>query len=265
MNENLDDFIELDETDFVDTPVEEEVEAKPEEPKVEEPKVEIPVQTDEQKLLEVLKSKVKYNGNPVEIPTIDDVVATYQKGLNYDNLKAKTEKSDNAVLDYINSKAKSMNMTPEQYIEKVKSYEQEQIKAKNEKAIEEMTANGVPEDIAREIIETRSLRESLLKEKAELEEQKKVAENEKQKDKEFQDFLKAYPGIEVDKIPQEVFESAKSSNLLSAYREYENKLLKEQIKQMEQNQKNASTSVVLPVGNTADEESKDAFLMGFDS
>ena len=262
MNENLDDFIELDETDFVDTPVEEEVESKPE---VEETKVETPVQTDEQKLLELLKTKVKYNGEAVDIPSIDDVVANYQKGLNYDNLKAKSEKSENAVLDYINTKAKSMNMTPEQYIEKVKSYEQEQVKAKNERAIAEMTANGVPEDIAREIIETRALRETLQKEKAELEEQKKLAESEKQKDKEYQEFLKAYPGIEVDKIPQEVFEKAKGSNLLSAYREYENRLLKEQIKQMEQNQKNASTSVVVPVGNTADEESKDAFLMGFDS
>jgi superfamily I DNA/RNA helicase len=261
MNEN-EDIIELDEADFQDTPVEEEVESTPAEPKVEETKVE---QTDEQKLLELLKSKVKYNGNSVDIPTIDDVVTNYQKGLNYDALKAKSEKSENAVLDYINTKAKSMNMTPEQYIEKVKTYEAEQIKAKNEKAIAEMTANGVPEDIAREIIETRALRESLQKEKAELEEQKKLAENEKQKDKEFQEFLKAYPGIEVDKIPAEVFENAKSSNLLSAYAQYENKLLKEQLKQMEQNQKNASTSVVSPVGNTADEESKDAFLMGFDS
>lgn len=264
MNDN-EDIIELDEADFQDTPVEEEVESTPAVENTVEPKVETPAQTDEQKLLEVLKSKVKYNGNPVDISTVDDVVATYQKGLNYDNLKAKTEKSDNAVLDYINSKAKSMNMTPEQYIEKVKSYEAEQIKAKNERAIEEMTANGVPEDIAREIIETRALRESLQREKAELEEQKKLAENEKQKDKEYQDFLKAYPGIEVDKIPQEVFENAKGSNLLAAYREYENKLLKEQIKQMEQNQKNASTSVVTAVGNTAGEESKDAFLMGFDS
>ncbi len=264
MNDN-EDIIELDEADFQDTPVEEFEDSKPVEEHTEEPKVETPVQTDEQKLLEVLKSKVKYNGAPVDIPTIDDVVATYQKGLNYDNLKAKSEKSDNAVLDYINTKAKSMNMTPEQYIEKVKSYEAEQIKAKNERAIEEMTANGVPEDIAREIIETRALRESLQREKAELEEQKKLAENEKQKDKEFQDFLKAYPGIEVDKIPQEVFENAKNSNLLSAYAQYENKLLKEQLKQMEQNQKNASTSVVSPVGNTGGEESKDAFLMGFDS
>lgn len=261
MNEN-EDIIELDEADFQDTPVEEEVESTP---VAEETKVETPVQTDEQKLLDLLKSKVKYNGEPVDIPTIDDVVANYQKGLNYDNLKAKSEKSENAVLDYINTKAKSMNMTPEQYIEKVKSYEAEQIKAKNEKAINEMITNGVPEDIAREIIETRALRESLQKEKAELEEQKKIAENEKQKDKEFQEFLKAYPSIDIDKIPQEVFENAKSSNLLSAYAQYENKLLKEQIKQMEQNQKNASTSVVRPVGNTGGEESKDAFLMGFDS
>ena len=64
-----------------------------------------------------------------------------------------------------------------------------------------------------------------------------------------------------------VFENAKNSNLKSAYAEYENKILKEKIKQMEQNQNNASNSVVSPTsnGSSTEQQSKDAFLDGFDS
>lgn len=225
-------------------------------------------ENEESKLIDYFNSKeIKYNGEVVKVDSMDKVIDTYQKGLNYDNLKAKTEKSENAVMNYINAKAKSMNMTAEQYINRVQEYEQEQIKAKNEQAIESMVANGVPEEVAREVIETRALRESLQKEKAELEESRKTKEAEEKKDKEFDEFLKAYPDIEVDKIPAEVFENAKNSNLKTAYAEYENKLLKEKLKTLEQNQKNASSSVVTSVTGTGtvEQTSKDAFLLGFES
>lgn len=261
------DFFNMDESDFKDTPSEEEQNQNEE--NVEEnttPKTEPLNETaDEQKLLSLLKSKVRYNGEEVDIKSMDDVVANYQKGLNYDNLKAKSEKSENAVMNYVVAKAKSMNMTPEQYIDKVKSYEEEQKKNAQEQEVQRMMDRGVDEETARRVARTEAYMETLKAREEELNRQEEARKAEAQKDKEYQEFLKAYPGIEVDKIPQEVFENAKNSNLLSAYQAYENKQLKEKIKQMEQNTKNASNSLVKQVGETANEEGKDAFLIGFDS
>lgn len=276
MNENEtnqvvedEDFFEMDESDFTDTPTEEEQvqEETVENEETTQETTETSEKNEEQKLLELLKSKVRYNGEEVDITSIDDVVANYQKGLNYDNLKSKQEKSENAVMNYISDVAKRMHMTPEQYIEKVKTYEQEQEQAKNQKAINEMVNNGVPEEIAREVIETKAIRQTLERERAELAEQKQTLEKEKMKDKEYQEFLEMYPDVEVDKIPEEVFKNAKNSNLVSAYAQYENKLLKEKIKQMEQNNKNVSSSPVIATsnGSSTEQETKDPFLIGFDS
>lgn len=225
--------------------------------------------TDEQKLLDYLNAKeIKYNGEAVKLESLDKFIDTFQKGMNYDNLKAKTEKSDNAVINYITEKAKALGITNEQYIEKVKAYEAEQAKAKDEQAIASMVENGVPEEVAREVIETRALRESLKQEKAELEKQKEITKLEKERDKEYEEFLNAYPNIKAEDIPAEVFESTKNGmTLLNAYTQYENKILKEKVNQMEQNQKNASSSVVKSVTDTGtvEQQTKDAFLMGFDS
>ena len=263
------DFFNMDESDFTDTPTDEDQIQNEENVVNENTTQETTNQpqetTDEQKLLELLKSKVRYNGEEVDIKSMDDVVANYQKGLNYDNLKAKTEKSENAVMNYVLAKAKSMNMTAEQYIDKVKSYEEEQKKNAQEQEVQRMMEHGVDEETARRVARTEAYMETLKAREEELNRQEEARKAEAQKDKEYQDFLKAYPGIEVDKIPQEVFESAKNSNLLSAYQAYENKQLKEKIKQLEQNQKNASTSVVKPVGENTNEKGKDDFLIGFDS
>ena len=79
-------------------------------------------------------------------------------------------------------------------------------------------------------------------------------------------FLKV-AGKKVLEHTIEVFENAKTIGLKSAYAQYENKLLKEKIKQMEQNKNNASSSVVTAIsdGSPTEQESKDAFLIGFDS
>ena len=127
--------------------------------------------------------------------------------------------------------------------------------------------NGIDESIAREIVQTRLAREEMEKQKAEL--QKRIEEDEKQKkeDAEYLDFIKTHPDVKVDEIPQEVFEQSKNIGINAAYNQYENKLLKEKIKQLEQAQQNVVTS---PVGLTTDgssteQQSKDAFFEGFDS
>lgn len=270
---NEEDIIMLDENDFVDTPTTEEETSNETETDVEQTsETEVPAQqgVTEEQVLEFLNNKgLKYNGEAVKIDKFDDLVSTYQKGLNYDKVKAKADadKDNEDVLNYITSKAQSMGITAKDYIQKVKDFEKEQEKAKIESQVQTLMERGIDEETARSVAETSAYMETLKNEKAEFEKQKAELQAQKDKDKEYEEFLKAYPEVKADEIPPEVFESAKTIGLKSAYAQYENKLLKEKIKQMEQNNKNASNSVVTAIsdGSPTEQESKDAFLMGFDS
>ncbi len=224
--------------------------------------------TDEEKLLEYLNTKeIKYNGEKVTVKNLDDLINTYQKGLNYDNLKSKQDRENNAALSFLDEKAKAANMTVEQYIEQVKQYEKEQEQRALEDSIQNMVSNGIDEVTARRVAEVEAFKTQLEKEKAELAKQREEIEKKAKEDKEYEDFIKAYPDVKFSEIPDEVFKESKTIGLTNAYAKYENKLLKEKIKMMEQNTKNASNSLVTGVtdGSPTEQESKDAFLEGFDS
>ena len=130
-----------------------------------------------------------------------------------------------------------------------------------------MVSNGVDEQTARDVASIKALAEQLKLERAELQKQKEESERKANEDKEYEDFIKEYPEVDASKIPDEVFKDAKTIGLTNAYAKYENKLLREKIKTMEQNAKNASNSIVVPTsdGSPTQQESKDAFLLGFDS
>ena len=228
--------------------------------------VDQPKQEDEdKKFLDYVNGKnlIKFNGENVAIKDLNDLVTNYQKGLNYDRLTQK----ENTVMDYIKEKASSLNISPEEYIGRVKKYEEDKRKEAQEQDVQKLIDSGVPESIAREVMETKLARQEFEKERAEY--KKRIEEDEKRQkeDAEYVEFIKSHPEIKVDEIPQEVFEASKEIGINAAYNQYENKILKEKIKQMEQNMKNASSS---PVGLTSDgssteQQSKDAFLEGFDS
>lgn len=227
-----------------------------------------PQQTEEEKLLEYLNTKeIKYNGEKVKVPSIDVLIDNYEKGLNYDKLKTKNETEQNAVMSYISEMASKAGLTPTQYIDQVKAYQKQKEQETMEADIQKMVSNGVDEETARRVARTEAALNELEREKAELQKQREESEKKAREDKEYEDFLKEYPEVDVSKIPDEVFKDAKSIGLLSAYERYENKLLKEKIKTLEQNAKNASSSIVTPTsdGSPTEQESKDAFLMGFDS
>ena len=232
----------------------------PEQPKVEE--------NEDTKILDYLNKKgIKYNGENVTVNSIDDLINTYQKGLNYDKVKAKSENDTDVVLNYVNEKAKALGITGSEYIKRVQDYEKQKEQEQMQKDINDMVSNGISEDIARRVAETEAARKELEKERAEYQRLKQEEENKRKEDAEYEDFIKTHPDIKVDEIPQDVFVQAKSIGLNAAYNQYENKILKDKLKQLEQAQSNASTS---PVGLTSDgssteQESKDAFLEGFDS
>ena len=234
------------------------------EPEVDQPKVEEP-QDDDKKFLDYLNKKglIKFNGENVAVKDLNDLVTNYQKGLNYDKVATR----ENKVMDYIKEKASNLNISPEDYIERVKAYERQKEQESADKEVQDLVERGIDETLAREIIETKLARKNFEKEKAEL--QKRIAEDEakKKEDAEYIEFINTHPEVKVDEIPQEVFENSKEIGLTAAYNQYENKLLKEKLKQLEQAQQNASSSPVglTTDGETTDQQSKDAFFMGFDS
>lgn len=220
---------------------------------------------EDKKVLDYLNGKglIKFNGEKVDIKDLNDLVSNYQKGLNYDKHNA----DDQYALDYIKGNASKLGIGAREYINRVKNYEEEKKREAQEQDVQKYVNQGIDESIAREIVQTRLAREEFEKEKAEY--QKRIAEDEKKRkeDEEYIKFIDSHPGLKVEDIPQEVFENSKSIGIDAAYNQYKVKELEEKIKQMEQSLKNASTS---PVGLTSDgssteQQSKDAFLEGFDS
>ena len=219
-------------------------------------------------LLEELSKKVKYNKESVNVDNIDDLVANYQKGLNYDKLQSKYDALQGSKAEiYITKKAKELGMSVDEYIDEVENYEKEQEKAKEQARLEEMIESGVPEDVAKEVIATSQLRKQLQAKENELKEKEEAEQKEKNKNKEFEEFIKTFPDVNPDDIPREVFENAQESSLKQAYSEWKIKDLERQLSIQKQNEKNLNSSVgtVTNTGTVNETKGKDLFLEGFES
>lgn len=221
---------------------------------------------DFKSLLDELSKKVKYNKEAVQIESIDDVVNNYQKGLNYDKLVEKLNNLENSkAMSYINNKAEELGMSVDEYMDQVENYEKEQQKQREQEKLDDMIANGVPEDVAKEVIATSQLRKELQAEKNKLEKEKKEKQDKESKDKEYADFIKEFPEIKPDDIPKEVFAEAENSSLREAYMKYQLEEQKKQIEILKKQNENKSSSV----GSTTEfggkeNKSSDPFLAGFD-
>ena len=215
-------------------------------------------------LLEALSKKVKYNGESVKVDSIDDLITNFQKGLNYDKKNEQYEALQNSKVEqYVSKKAKEVD----EYIEQVEEYEAEQEKAREKEKLEEMVNNGVPEDIAREVIATSQLRKQLQAKENELKEREEAQNAKHKEEQEYADFIAAFPDVKAENIPKEVYEAARSSNLTSAYKDWLIKDLQTKLSIQQTNSKNAKSAI----GSVTESEKKkkneptDLFLEGFDS
>jgi len=227
-----------------------------------------PVEVDYKPLLEALSQKVKYNGESVKIESIDDLVTNFQKGLNYDKKQEQYENLQNSKVEqYVSKKAKELGMSVDEYIDQVENYERQQEKEKEKARLEEMINNGVPEDVAKEVIATSQLRKQLQEKENALKEQEEATKRENDKNKQYADFVEQFPNVEPESIPKEVFENAQNSNLVSAYKDWLIKDLETKLQIKEQNEKNAKSAIgsVTETGTTQKQKAIDPFLEGFDS
>jgi len=219
-------------------------------------------------LLEALSKKVKYNGESVKVDSIDDLITNFQKGLNYDKKNEQYEALQNSKVEqYVSKKAKELGLTVDEYIEQVEEYEREQEKAREEERLEEMINNGVPEDVAREVIATSQLRKQLQAKENELKEREEAQNAKHKEEQEYADFIAAFPDVKAEDIPKEVYEAAQHSNLTSAYKDWLIKDLQTKLSIQQTNSKNAKSSIgsVTESGPTKKNEPIDDFLAGFDS
>lgn len=218
--------------------------------------------------LEAISKKAKYNKEPVEVKDFDEVINNFQKGLNYDKMVEKYNNLEHSkAFSYVSKKAQELDMSVDEYMDQVEQYEREQEKAKEKERIDEMMANGVPEDVAKEVVATSQLRKQLQEEKNQLEKEKKEREEKEKKNREYADFLEAFPDVKADDIPKEVFLDAQKSNLTTAYLKWQNAEQKKQIERLKQNEKNRSSSVgsTTQFGSKDETGETDLFLEGFNS
>lgn len=217
--------------------------------------------------LKEISEKAKYNKEHVQVDSMDEVITNFQKGLNYDKLVEQKKALENSkVFSYVSKKANELGMTVDEYMDSVEKYEQEQEQIRQQQQIDEMVESGVPEDVAKEVVATSQLRKQLQEEKNQLEEEKRKKASEEAKDKEFLEFLEAFPDVKAEDIPKEVFLNAQKSSLKQAYLEYQNSEYKKQLEILKTNQKNEQKSIgsITDTG-VNEQEGSDPFLEGFNS
>ena len=218
-------------------------------------------------LLKALSGKIKYNKEQVNVESLEELINGYQKGLNYDKKLQELENLQNSKLEkYAKAKADELGITVDEYMDQVEAYEKEQERAKEREKLDEMINNGVPEDIAKEVIAAGQERKRYQQRENELKKREEALQAEENKKKEYQDFLDQFPDVNPESIPKEVFEDAEKSSLSNAYMKWKLKDLEKQLSVAKTNEKNARAAVgsTTESGPTNEKHERDFFLEGFD-
>ncbi len=187
--------------------------------------------------------EIQYNKEVIKLDK-DKAKEYAQKGMNYDKVKSRLEALESDPrLTFVEKQAQKYGMTIDEYLRAVEQEEQEQ-------EIQRLAeSKGLPEDIAKELYESKKFREQYTQR-----EQQELAQKNQQKM--LADFINEYPDVKADDIPQEVWKDFdRGIDLVSAYAKYENKVLKEKLRnvsnatRINQDNAEASTGSVTGQGN----------------
>lgn len=206
---------------------------------------------------------VKYNGE-VQKLTKQQAVEFAQKGMNYDKVQQRYNDLVNSpILQICQQQADGLGITLDEYAERLESFQQAQtrnefIESYKEKFPE--ASDEMAEDYADLALQAQY--EKMHQAQQEKEMQEQYAQQEAIQ-RQLDDFLRAYPDIDTDTIPDEVFDACNDGEtLLSAYRAYENKLLREKLEAERKNQTNKQKAVGKLNENSSTPNGKDPFLAG---
>lgn len=191
--------------------------------------------------------KIKYNGQEQELP-VSELVTLAQKGMNYDHVYGELNQLRGArefsVLDRL---AQQNGMSREQYVQALEQQMQES-------RIQEQTARGIPEDVARRLI-------TLEQERNQRIERERQMQAEAVRQRQFVELAREYPGIK--EFPQEVIDAiAKGETPLNAYRAWD---LRQARQRLETYEKNAEVKAKTPGSASGElpQEDPDGFMDGF--
>lgn len=205
--------------------------------------------------------KIKYNKEEQEI-SYDDAVPLIQKGMNYDKLQERINQFENDPgLSLLNELAQEAGMTIPDYVEAIRQ-EREQ------RELDELIQQNIPEEYAKEMLESRKFRQQL-------QEEREAAQQKEKENADFKDFFDYFNQVNgrmfdstKDQIPQEVFDlNAQGMPLKYAYMEHHNKELQAKVQRLTQNQTNKEKAPITgtTVHGSQEVASQDPFEMGFDS
>jgi len=180
-----------------ETPTEEFGAGAEEELATEQGTEEAPAEFDYKPFLEKLSGQMKYNGETVEVNSIEDLITGYQKSLNYDKINGKITDYEEK-LNKLNPQVAFAQTLAEKYgFKTVEEYEKAVQEQWKQDEINQLVQNNIPEEYAKEMIENRKFRDTYGKEK----ETKAAEEAQKQKDLDFIDWHD-------DMVKQGVFKEA---------------------------------------------------------
>lgn len=228
---------------------------------IETEEVDPTLQEEQQLTPEQLRFKVKFNHEEQELG-YDEAVPLIQKGMNYDKLQERLGQLEtDPRLSFVEEMAKEQGMDVPEFLEAVKT-------AREDRQLQELVQNNIPEEYAREMLDNRKFREQLEQEK------QQKAEEEK-RNSEFTEFFEVFQQANdrnydpsKDQIPQEVWDMhAQGTPLKYAYMQHHNSQLKSQLQTFKQNDKNTKRAPIGSVTSFGGDEptSEDIFLKGFNS
>lgn len=241
----------------------------PEEAKENGPEADAPQQETPEEMV-----VAKYNGREIPMPRAavetlaksvgmdaDAMVATLQKGMNYDHLYGDVQRMKNArefaVLD---GWAKRSGMTRQQLLDQIET-QSEQIALQNQQQALAQRYPSAPPEMLEEIARIR-----LTQQKQELErrQQEEKEQGERQKRDLWKQFFLENPQItDAAEIPKEVFERVAAGEAPAlAFLRLKSQEMEKKLAAYSQNDRNRKAAIG-PAGGEASVQDADAFLTGF--
>ena len=207
--------------------------------------------------------KIKYNGAEEGL-TKDQTITLAQKGRNYDKVVARLEAmQNNPTLKVFAEQANRAGLSIDEYAQRLSEF-QEQSQIHNLANEFKKSNPDVDDKIAEQYARQAYQNMQYQKKQNEAQRAQQAADIRRQTaNEEMAVFMREYPNVDVRELPKEVIDDINSGqNLMSAYRGYENRLLRDQLAAERKNISNKRTSTGSVSENTASDES-DPFLQGF--
>ena len=207
--------------------------------------------------------KIKYNGAEEGL-TKDQTITLAQKGRNYDKVVARLEAmQNNPTLKVFAEQANRAGLSIDEYAQRLSEF-QEQSQIHNLANEFKKSNPDVDDKIAEQYARQAYQNMQYQKKQNEAQMAQQAADIRRQTaNEEMAVFMREYPNVDVRELPKEVIDEINSGqNLMSAYRGYENRLLKDQLAAERKNISNKRTSTGSVSENAASDES-DPFLQGF--